>query len=127
MKPTTRAPFQPVNSDIDDDKLEQLAKSKGVGAFVKPAENDAPKPVAQPVRTGPAKPKPDVDVTPEPAAARSPVKSLNLELPDYVWVDLKIRAAQKQTSLKHVVMTALLKDGVTIKPEDMIEDGRRLR
>ena len=55
------------------------------------------------------------------------MKSLNLELPGYVWTDLKIRAAQRQTSLKHVVMTALVKDGITIQDVDMIEDGRRIR
>ena len=55
------------------------------------------------------------------------MKSLNLELPAYVWTELKIRAAQRQTSLKHVVMSALVKDGVTILEADMIEDGRRIR
>lgn len=49
------------------------------------------------------------------AASRSEMKSLSLELSAYVWTELKIRAAHQQTSLKHVVMTALVKDGVTIK------------
>jgi plasmid stability protein len=52
---------------------------------------------------------------------------VNLELPDYVWTDLKIRAAHKQTSVRHIVMTALQGDGITILDADMIEDGRRLR
>lgn len=55
------------------------------------------------------------------------MKSFNLELPGYGWTELKIRAAQRQTSLKHVVLSALLKDGVTIADVDMIEDGRRIR
>jgi hypothetical protein len=55
------------------------------------------------------------------------MKSLNLDLPTYAWTEMKIRAAQQQTSLRHVVMTALRKDGITIHDADMIEDGRRLR
>lgn len=117
---TDRAPFAPISNDIDDQKLEQLAADKGVGALVKPVANGAGErnraPAVEP------KPTPASDATP-----RSEMKSLNLELPAYVWTELKIRAAKEQTSLKHVVMTALLKDGVTIKAADMIEDGRRLR
>jgi hypothetical protein len=64
----------------------------------------------------------------EPAAKpASKLKTLNLELPDYVWTELKIRAAHQQTSLKHVVMKALVADGIIIQDADMIEDGRRLR
>lgn len=117
---TERAPFAPINNDIDDQKLEQLAADKGVGALVKPLANGG----GERTRTAVAEPKSNVaaDATP-----RSEMKSLNLELPAYVWTELKIRAAQEQTSLKHVVMKSLVKDGVTIKDADMIEDGRRLR
>lgn len=108
---TTRAPFMPVSDDIDDSKLERLAAEKGVGTIVKPVANGAG----------------EGDVVTDTATPRSEMKSLNLELPGYVWTELKIRAAQKQTSLKHVVMSALVKDGVTIQDVDMIEDGRRLR
>ncbi len=117
---TQRAPFAPITPDIDDDKLERLAAEKGVGALVKPVANGAGDGTRKPA--GSARPVPPPDATP-----RSEMKSLNLELPVYVWTELKIRAAQQQTSLKHVVMTALVKDGVTIREADMIEDGRRLR
>ena len=118
---TERAPFAPISPDIDDDKLERLAAEKGVGALVKPVANKAGERVKKPAETvRPAQ-------LPADATPRSEMKSQNLELPAYVWTELKIRAAQQQTSLKHVVMTALVKDGVTIKDADMIEDGRRLR
>jgi len=55
------------------------------------------------------------------------MKTVNLELPDYVWTELKIMAVQQQTSLRHVVMASLRRDGVTIADIDMVEDGRRLR
>ena len=58
---------------------------------------------------------------------RSKMKTLNLDVPDYLSTDLKIRAAHNQTSVRHVVMIALIKDGFVIKDADMIEDGRRLR
>ncbi len=115
----TRAPFLPVTDDIDDDKLERLAAEKGVGAMVKPLANGA----GEGRLTVAAK----AEKTSDAGTPRSEMKSLNLELPGYVWTELKIRAAQRQTSLKHVVMTALLGDGITIHEVDMIEDGRRLR
>lgn len=118
----------PVTDGIDDDKLEALARDKGVGAFVKPAsqpmaigEGGTASSTAR--RPTPKLPKPEADA----ATPRSEMKTLNLELPAYVWTELKIRAAQRQTSLKHVAMTAFLKDGITIYEVDMIEDGRRLR
>ena len=61
------------------------------------------------------------------ATPRSRMKTVNLELPDYVWTDLKIRAAHKQTSVRHIVMTALKGEGITIADIDMVEDGRRMR
>lgn len=128
-----RAPFLPVVGDIDDDKLEQLARDKGVGSLVKTTTNQ------NKAGQGAAAEKPaQVDVGVEAAAGpdaidasaatpRSRMKTVNLELPDYVWTELKIRAAHKQTSVKHIVMTALKADGITIAEADMIEDGRRIR
>ena len=120
MKPT-RAPFMPVSDDIDDSKLERLAAEKGVGTIVKPVANG----------TGEGKlrttTKPELEKAADTGTPRGDMKSLNLELPGYVWTELKIRAAQRQTSLKHVVMSAMVRDGITIQPADMIEDGRRLR
>ncbi len=60
------------------------------------------------------------------ATPRSQMKTVNREVPDYVWTELKIRVARSQVSVRHVVMSALIKDGITIKDADMIEDGRRL-
>jgi hypothetical protein len=121
MSSQPRAPFLAITPDIDDGKLERLAADKGVGALVKPDVNGAGEGMSRkPAESARTAPSPD-------ATPRSEMKSLNLELPVYVWTELKIRAAQRQTSLKHVVMSALVKDGVTIRDEDMIEDGRRLR
>lgn len=125
-----RAPFLPVSSDIDDDKLERLARDKGVGAFVKPTSNanragegaQEPAAVAAAPKQKTETPAADTGATP-----RSRMKTVNLELPDYVWTELKIRSAHRQTSVRHIIMTALKGDGISIADVDMVEDGRRLR
>ena len=132
MKPQ-RAPFLPVTSDIDDDKLERLAEEKGVGSLVKTTANKnragegSPVPVQAellaPVTVSP----PAVPSENSGATPRSEMNTVNLEVPLYAWTELKIRAAHKQTSVRHVIMTALKADGFTIADVDMVEDGRRVR
>lgn len=138
-----RAPFMPVSPDIDDDALESLARDKGVGALVKPVANragqgrptsaqststtEAPRttPPAATVAATPASTsmeKPATEATP-----RSRMKAVNIELPDYAWTELKIRAAKEQVSVRHIIMSALRVQGIAITDIDMIEDGRRLR
>lgn len=122
-----RAPFRPLTPEIDDDRLEQLARDKGVGVLARPAKT-VQRPQQTPATPDVEVPTTTVSVTNDTGATpRSRMKTVNLELPDYVWTEIKIRAVQRQTSLRHVVMTALLADGVTISDADMIEDGRRLR
>jgi len=117
-----REPFMPLDSDIDDARLEELAEAKGVATLVKPIAN----------RAGEAAPTRHAD-TAHPveqtngATPRARMKTINLELPDYVWTDLKIRAAKEQVSLRHIVMTALRATGVEIAEADMVQDGRRVR
>ncbi len=134
LKPQ-RAPFMPVTPDIDDDRLERLAEEKGVGALVKPAPAGnrageravAKSAVPQAEKSSPAKSTATEPVSEHEATPRSRMKTVNLELPDYVWTDLKIRAAHQQTSVRHIVMTALKGQGVAIREVDMVEDGRRIR
>ena len=118
-----RPAFMPLSSDVDDTRLEQLAREKGVGTLDRPARAERPMaPIAaSSLLTAPTAPS---EGAPTP---RSDMKTVNLELPSYVWTELKIRAAQRQTSLRHVVMAALVADGISIADVDMIEDGRRLR
>jgi hypothetical protein len=58
---------------------------------------------------------------------RARMKTLNVEVPDYAWIAIKMRAAQEMSSVRHVIMTALKAHGIEIRDADMIEDGRRLR
>ena len=121
-----RKPFMPVSNDVDDNRLEQLAREKGVGKF------EAPAPVAQRAGEGSglvhaAELRPEPEATPSGVTPRSAMHKINFEAPDYLSTELKIDAARKQTSVRHVIMMALKDAGFTIKDDDMIEDGRRLR
>ena len=119
---TQRPACLPLDSDINDDRLERLAQEKGVGVMVRPAAPAAAPPApAAPITTAATEP-PARGATP-----RSDMKSVNLELPGYLWTELKIRAAHRQASVRHIIMTALEKDGFTIADGDLVEDGRRLR
>lgn len=119
-----RPAFMHVTPDLDAD-LERLAQEKGIGQLVKPqpARPEEGPPDAAAPRMPKARPQP----APAEVAARSPAKNVNFQGPDYLWTALKIRAAEKQTSLRHVILTALRKDGFRIDDIDMDEDGRRPR
>jgi hypothetical protein len=54
-------------------------------------------------------------------------QGLRIELPDYASIALKWLAAEQMGSLRHVIMTALRTQGISINDADMIEDGRRNR
>jgi hypothetical protein len=126
----TRPNFMPLDPDLDEARLEQLARDKGVGVLALPAkaEKGATQKGATHLQVAPSLTEPAApsEATSAPTP-RSRMKTVNLELPDYVWTELKIRAVQRQTSLRHVVMQALVADRITIADVDMIEDGRRLR
>lgn len=132
-----RAPFMPVTPDFDDDALENLARDKGVGSLVKPVaarEGEgaaiSTSPTSASAKT--AAPLAVEKVAPATSSSsgatpRSRMKSLNIELPDYAWTDLKIRAAREQVSVRHIIMSALKEQGIEISEADMVEDGRRVR
>ena len=120
--------FQSVELDPIDLRLEAKAVEMGIPTLVA------------------AKPEPAVDaiiaaVTTTPKVAhklgragasaqstpRARMKPLNIEVPDYAWIAIKMRAAQQMVSVRHIIMSALKADGIEIKAADMIEDGRRLR
>lgn len=138
-----RPAFMPVTPDIDDDALESLARDKGVGALVKPVANRAgegrpsnalPTSTAEAPRTTPPAATPAASPAPgsterqaTEATPRSRMKAVNIELPDYAWTELKIRAAKEQVSVRHIIMSALREQGIAITEADMVEDGRRLR
>lgn len=110
-----RKPFVDLSADIDDTRLERLAQEKGVATMVKTAP--------QPEQGAEVSPEPVLDPESSPTP-RSKMKNLNIEIPAYVWTELKVRAAHCGTTIRHVIMTSLVSEGFEIRPADMFEDGR---
>lgn len=121
---TERKAFMSVVADIDDAKLEGLAERKGVATLVKPGDEagEGTRDDTRVSRTRQAAVNPDSIPTP-----RSKMKSVKIEIPDYVYTELRVRAAHRSTTVKHVIMTSLRLEGFDIRDVDMIEDGRRDR
>ncbi|MEA2880620.1 MAG: hypothetical protein QOF14_5816 [Hyphomicrobiales bacterium] len=53
------------------------------------------------------------------------MKTLNVELPDYVWTAFAIRTAEPQTSIRHLIMNALQADGLAIAAADITDASLR--
>jgi hypothetical protein len=129
--PRPRPAFQSVELDDPiDARLEAKAAEKGIPTLVSPKAEEPP-PVdpapAAAVEATPVVPSKTLRTAPKQATPRSRMKGLKIELPDYVWVALKKRAAEDMVSLRHIIMIALRDKGIPINDADMIEDGRRFR
>lgn len=89
--------------DVADADLDQLNRRLGVPTLVTAAIS---KPMAPPI----------------PIA---PVKAINLHLPEYVIKALKDKARLADSSVRYIVMMALVEDGITIHAVDLVPDARR--
>jgi hypothetical protein len=116
-----RPAFQALELEGIDTRLEAKAAEKGIPTLL------APKLEAGHSEVQASKPPEAQNALPDQPTPRARMKGLKVELPDYVWVAIKKRAAEEMVSLRHVVMTALRAQGIVIADADMIEDGRRLR
>jgi len=94
MKPQ-RPAVQPLTEDMND-RLERLAKEKGGRRLVRP-DQDEKGASARPGRHCARQARPRQADTP-----RSRMKTVNLELPDYVWTDLKSALRASRTSVRHI-------------------------
>ena len=119
--------FQSVELDPIDARLEAKAAEKGIPTLVNPQYEPAavPTPISAPRTSTIRKVKRAGDA--EEATPRNRMMPLNIEVPDYVWIALKTRAAQDMASLRHFTLKAFRAQGIEIRDADMVEDGRRLR
>jgi hypothetical protein len=109
-----------------DARLEAKAAEKGIPTLVMPKVEEPP--VDEPtVPLEPVTPITRKAAMPRQATPHSRMRGLKIELPDYVWVALKKRAAEDMVTLRHVIMAALRDKGIPINDADMFEDGRRFR
>ena len=134
----TRPAFRsiPAPLTVDDEALEQINKTLGVPALVKPAATpspgpqepiqDAPEPIPRPSPGSKAAALPRVKKT-APAAEDlpAPIERLHVELPGYVTDAMRLEAATKRTSMRHIVLRGLAAIGFAIDPADLAPDGRR--
>jgi hypothetical protein len=61
----------------------------------------------------------------ETAYKRGPETTLSTKIPDYVMRQLKITAAQRETTIRNLLLDALKRDGFEIKNEDIQDDRKR--
>lgn len=152
MSQPARPGFPPLQLEDFDARLDAEAARRGIPTLTTPVQGNIDKPApaddkaeARPITVTPKAEAP-APVTRDPAKRRSPrsklapkapqdnqatprsrMKSLNVELPDYVWVEVKSRAAREMVSVRHIIMRLLNDAGIDIVAADLIEDGRRLR
>jgi hypothetical protein len=124
-----RKPFLSFESDIDDSAIEAMARSKGVPALTRPEpaqerQHSNRQDTSVGVSDATLAPASEADTGSTPRSRMAYVKAC---LPDYALLELKTRAARERVSINHILMKALTEAGIPIKPEDMIEDGRRIR
>lgn len=129
-----RKAFSPITDDIDS-RIEAMARAKGVPSLTAPEAVPSTARSAlvrepdygaggQPVDATVAPDDRSVQPASPPKTKVTPVKSL---VPDYAFMEIKLRAARERVSINHIVLKALHDAGYHIKSEDMVEDGRRLR
>jgi hypothetical protein len=124
----SRKPFLSIAADVDDGALEAMARKKGVPAMTAASEHST-SPGAVPHGQGRGL-DPGSAVAPrtsEVAPAPPRMSYVKACIPDYALSNLKARALNEDVTVNHLILKALTLMGVAIKPEHMVEDGRRLR
>jgi hypothetical protein len=118
--PLGRAPRPRTNPE----DLAQLVAGGAEAGFARPLA-PVPEPSAEPapVEAPHAVPPP----TAAPAMYDGPVSPLRLEVPDLVWLALKMESAKRKVSVKYLVIEALAAKGYAegLDITTIPEDGRR--
>lgn len=120
-----RPAFPDLELDPIDELLEAKAAEKGISTIITPKPETQALP-APPVPAAAIPPQPALHTPPQPKPQQRRITA-KIDLPDYVWIELKKAAAERMVTLRHLIMSCLRMQGFSIKDEDMIEDGRRLR
>jgi hypothetical protein len=110
--------FRPIAAplDVEDAALDRVNSQLGVPTLTKPVAASSTK--VPLVRT----------VTSAPEPERTATEKLTIEIPCYLADELRREAlVNRRTTVRHVVMTALKKDGFRVDDADLVPDGRRAR
>jgi len=99
--------FKPLGlTEATDEQIEAFAARKGMPTMLRPVA-ETPIPVAE--------------------VKDAVLRRVTLNIPDYVAKQLQGRAVDGRCTVRHVIMSALQRDGIEIDEADMVSDGRRLR
>jgi hypothetical protein len=134
----TRPAFRSISAPltVDDDALDLINKTLGVPALVAPAADPSPGPkesaqdapgpfpASSPPQKAATTPRAK-KTAPAADALPAPIERLHVELPGYVTDAMRIEAATKRTSMRHIVLRGLAAIGFEIDPADLAPDGRR--
>jgi hypothetical protein len=115
----SKKPFLSIAAEVDDDAIEAIARKKGVPVLTTN--------VAAPRASVPEPGGQGAVITPSMEPPRPQLSYIKAAIPDYALTDLKTRALQDEVTVNHLILKALTGLGIAIRPEHMVEDGRRLR
>jgi hypothetical protein len=127
MSKLTKPAFRSVEIDLIDKRLEAQAAEKGIPKLVSPVTTDVETAAGSQPRQNAESRQTKRQAKEQSATPRDRMVALNVEVPAYVWIELKTRAAQSMMSVKHFTLLALREQGIEIRDVDMVEDGRRMR
>lgn len=110
--------FRPIAAplDVEDAALDRVNTQLGVPTLTKPtavkildaaSHSEPPSQIAEPERAA--------------------LEKLTIEIPMYLADEIKREALNRRTTARHVVMTALRKNGFRVEDADLVPDGRRTR
>jgi hypothetical protein len=112
-------PIQPIDFDIAERVTETFAKQRNIPAMAFPAQSTGE-------GQGTTRPVESPKAFNEPAP-RVETRRMSLDLPVYVFEDIRQRALDGNCSARYVILKALRSAGIHIKEDDMAVDGRRDR
>lgn len=120
--PLGRAPRPRTNPE----DLAQLVAGGAEAGFARPLA-PAPDPVPEPAPAAIEAPSAAPAPTAAPAMYDGPVSPLRLEVPDLIWLALKMESAKRKVSVKYLVIEALAAKGYAegLDLSLVPEDGRR--
>ena len=123
MTATPRPSFKPL-TDLDDAEIDRL--TSGATAFAE-GENIPKTTFPRAVKAagqGASSPAPTTG-TEKIAAEAKPFERFTVEIPTYLYEDIRKRISTKKQTKKSVVLNAFHAAGFYVAAEDLIEDGRR--
>jgi len=100
-------------------RVEKITHTYGAHAQIAPAKSR----LSEPVKSGAA-----TEPHPSPGPARhTRYASFRVDLPEYLDQELTERSARERVTKTYLIMDALRRAGLTVKPEDLVSDRRKTR